>query len=102
MTTVMTTVMPAPTKKAIASSRSVALAMPDALHNPEVLDLIVQPVAADLEAIQCDGHTLGYVQRAGRVFVSLVGERADRAEECGQALTWDVAAARLSSYCTHD
>ncbi|MHB1234734.1 MAG: hypothetical protein ACYCZK_03565 [Microbacteriaceae bacterium] len=66
-----------------------------------VLDLAVRSVEPDLDAIRCGDHTLGYIQRAGRVFVSLVGEREDRAEECGQYLLWDVAAARLSSYCPH-
>jgi hypothetical protein len=81
--------------------RSVALAVRGSHDEVDVLELVVKPVEADLDAIQCAGHTLGYVQRAGRVFVSLVGERADRAEECAQSLAWDLAAARLSTYCTH-
>lgn len=97
----MTIVMPTPAKTDGASMRSVALPVRGSLDEIEVLELVAKSVDADLDAIQCAGHTLGYVQRAGRVFVSLVGERADRAEECAQSLKWDVAAARLSSYCTH-
>lgn len=97
----MTAIMPAPVKHDAALARSVALPIRGSHDETTVLDLVVKPVGSDLEAIQCEGHILGYVQRAGRIFVSLLGERADRAEECGQYLVWDGAAARLSSYCSH-
>ena len=83
------------------AEQHLALRTTNATGGITVLDLVVKSVESDLDAVECDHHTLGYVQRAGRVFVSLVGERADRAEECGQYLLWDKAADRLSSYCPH-
>lgn len=96
---VITTVLPGSGNPVI--ERSVGLRMENTHDEIVVLDLTVKSVEPDLDALQCGDHTLGYIQRAGRVFVSLVGERADRAEECGQYLLWDFAAARLSSSCPH-
>ena len=61
----------------------------------ETVDLVVVPRDEELDEIDLDRHVLGYIQQAGRVFVALVGERLDRAEECGQSLLWDKAAADL-------
>lgn len=61
----------------------------------ETVVLTVVPLEGELEEIDLDRHILGYIQQAGQVFVALVGERLDRAEECGQSLLWDKAAAEL-------
>ena len=61
----------------------------------ETVDLVVVPRDEELDEIDLDRHVLGYIQQAGRVFVALVGERLDRAEECGQSLLWDKTAADL-------
>jgi hypothetical protein len=47
------------------------------------------------EEIRLDGQTIGFINRAGRIFVAQSGTRLDRAEECGQCLLWDKAAAIL-------
>lgn len=47
------------------------------------------------EEIRLDGQTIGFINRAGRIFVAQSGTRLDRAEECGQCLLWDKAAATL-------
>jgi hypothetical protein len=47
------------------------------------------------EEIRLDGYTIGFISRAGRIFVAQTGTRLDRAEECGQCLLWDKAAAIL-------
>jgi hypothetical protein len=62
-------------------------------NRTETVKLMVVPRSDDLEEIDADRHVLGYIHRAGRVFVALAGERLDRAEECGQSLLWDRAAA---------
>ena len=61
------------------------------------IELLVRRVDADLDEIRWADRTVGYVQRAGRIFVALIGARADRAEECGQYLLWDFAAIGLLS-----
>jgi hypothetical protein len=61
----------------------------------DTVSLMVVPRSDDLEEIDADRHVLGYIHQAGRVFVALAGERLDRAEECGQSLLWDKAAADL-------
>lgn len=47
------------------------------------------------EEIRLDGQTIGFINRAGRIFVAQSGTRLDQAEECGQCLLWDKAAAIL-------
>lgn len=61
----------------------------------ETVNLMVVPRGDDLEEIDVDRNVLGYIHQAGKVFVALAGERLDRAEECGQSLLWDKAAADL-------
>lgn len=61
----------------------------------EAVRLKVVPRNSDLDEIRIGCLTLGYVERVGNVFVALIGERLDRAEECAQSLLWDVAAAAL-------
>ncbi|MEO8907289.1 MAG: hypothetical protein ABI310_04345 [Microbacteriaceae bacterium] len=62
-------------------------------------------VVADVDdlncEIRCQGQVLGFIHRAGRVFVALRGTRLDRAEECGQSLLWDIAAGKLVTACSH-
>jgi hypothetical protein len=47
------------------------------------------------EEIRLDGHTIGFITRAGRIFVARAGARLDRAEECAQSLIWDKVATIL-------
>lgn len=59
----------------------------------------IQIVVTDLddltEELRLDGHTIGFISRAGPIFVAMTGTRLDRAEECGQCLLWDKAATIL-------
>lgn len=68
----------------------------------EAVDVTVVPRDDDLEELDVDRQVLGYIYRAGKVFVALAGERLDRAEECGQSLLWDTAAADLVRQARHD
>lgn len=68
----------------------------------ESVNLTVVHRSDDLEEIDLDQRAVGYIQQAGRVFVSLTGARADRAEECGQYLVWDQAAAELVRRAKHE
>lgn len=47
------------------------------------------------EEVRLYGATIGFVERAGSIFVALTGTRLDLAEECGQCLLWDKAATML-------
>lgn len=47
------------------------------------------------EEIRLDGRVIGFIHRAGRIFVALNGARLDRAVECGQSLLWDKVATQL-------
>lgn len=53
------------------------------------------PLDHKTEEIHLDGRVIGFIHHAGPIFVALTGARLDRAEECGQSLLWDRAAARL-------
>jgi hypothetical protein len=61
----------------------------------DTVELVVVHRDDELDEIDLDRRILGYIQQAGSVFVALLGERLDRAEECGQSLLWDRAAAYL-------
>lgn len=61
----------------------------------ETVKLVVVPVRHDLVEVDLECQILGFIERAGAVFVALAGERLDKAEECGQSLLWDHAAAVL-------
>ncbi|SEB85344.1 hypothetical protein SAMN04489806_1951 [Paramicrobacterium humi] len=61
----------------------------------QIIPLDVRETADDLYVISRDSRRIGYIQRVGHVFVALVGERLDHAEECGQSLLWDKAATSL-------
>ncbi|MFD4421662.1 hypothetical protein ACFWN7_09185 [Agromyces sp. NPDC058484] len=61
----------------------------------ETSQIVVSAIEFDLDEVSFEGETVGFVQRAGHVFVALEGARHDRAEECGQYLLWDLAATRL-------
>lgn len=60
-----------------------------------LVDLLLDPVADDVDAVRRDGNTIGYIRQVGRVFVALRGRRLDYAVECGQSLLWDKAAMAL-------
>ncbi|MET4706007.1 hypothetical protein [Frigoribacterium sp. UYMn621] len=49
------------------------------------------------EEIVLAGNTIGFISRVCPIFVAETGSRVDRAEECGQFLVWDSAAALLIS-----
>ncbi len=52
----------------------------------------VAQIADDLYAILTAGQTImGFIQRAGSVYVALNGTDATRAVEVGKSLSWDVA-----------
>lgn len=79
------------------AGRTVTVRMVTARDEIVTIRLLLRCVSTDLDEIRYSDRTIGYVQRAGRVFVALTGARADRAEECGQYLLWDQAAIRLVS-----
>lgn len=79
------------------AGRLVTVRMVDPHDRIVPIRLLVRPAGPDLDEIRYLDHTVGYVQRAHRTFVALIGSRADRAEECGQYLLWDLAATRLVS-----
>ena len=56
---------------------------------------IVLPHHGLTEEMRLNGQVIGFIQRAGRIFVALAGSRIDLAEECAQSLFWDTAAIRL-------
>lgn len=53
------------------------------------------------EELRLGGQTIGFIHHAGRIFVALTGTRLDWAEECGQCLLWDKAAALLATTFGH-
>lgn len=79
----------------LAPSREVRVRMGTDADRIETVKLLVVPRNIDLVEIDVEQHILGYIRRAGRVFVALAGERLDLAEECGESLLWDQAAADL-------
>ena len=48
-----------------------------------------------MDEISFDGRVIGFIHRAGHIFVALTGARLDHAEECGQSVVWDKAVALL-------
>ena len=48
-----------------------------------------------MDEIRLDGRVIGFIHRAGHIFVALTGTRLDHAEECGQSVVWDKAFALL-------
>ena len=61
------------------------------------IQLRVVDVDHSTEQIFLDGQTIGFISRAGGIFVAQSGVRLDRAEECGQCLSWDKAAKMLAA-----
>lgn len=59
------------------------------------IQLVVIDLDETTEEIRLDGRTIGFIGRAGAIFVAQTGTRLDRAEECGQCLVWDTAATIL-------
>jgi hypothetical protein len=47
------------------------------------------------QEISIGGTVVGFIEKAGRVYVALRGQRWDRAEECAASVLWDHAVARL-------
>ncbi|GAB3802432.1 hypothetical protein GCM10028798_19560 [Humibacter antri] len=79
----------------VTESREVHVRLDIDADRIETVSLVVVPRDNDLVEIDLERHVLGFIERAGQVFVALAGERLDRAEECGQSLLWDQAAAEL-------
>ena len=83
------------------SERTVRLWMANQTGQIDDIRLIVTRVGVDLDAVQWDSCTVGFVLRAEQIFVALVGSRHDRAEECGQFFLWGQAAARVLALSDH-
>lgn len=66
-----------------------------------VLPMIVIDRGDSDYEIRIRGRLIGFIHRAGRVFVALTGTRLDRAEECGQYLMFDLAAGKLATTVGH-
>jgi len=60
-----------------------------------IIPLTVVDLGNVVQEIRLDGQVIGFIHRAGHIFVALSGAQMDRAEECGQSLLWDKAAAAL-------
>ncbi len=59
--------------------------------------LTTQRVLDDVYRVLEDGRTVGYIQLAGPIFVSLLGEVYNTSVEVAQCLDLDTAVARLES-----
>jgi len=62
-----------------------------------VIPLTVIDLGNVVQEIRLNGQVIGFIHRADHIFVALSGARVDRAEECGQSLLWDKAAAALDT-----
>ena len=62
---------------------------------PERPTLTTQLVLDDVYRVLEDGRTVGYIQLAGPIFVSLLGEVYNTSVEVAQCLDLDSAVARL-------
>ena len=60
-----------------------------------VIPLTVLDLGNVVQEIRLNAQVIGFIHRADHIFVALSGARRDRAEECGQSLLWDKAAATL-------
>ena len=60
-----------------------------------VIPLTVIDLGNVVQEIRLNGQVIGFIHRVDHIFVALSGARVDRAEECGQSLLWDKAAATL-------
>lgn len=65
------------------------------------LQMVVIDLDQFTEELHLDGQTIGFIHRAGRIFVASAGTRFDQAEECAQCLLWDKAAAILVTTFGH-
>jgi hypothetical protein len=81
---------------------SVTLRMAVSNDRIDTVKIVILPEGSDVDEVDVDHRPIGYVQRAGHVFVALIGDRLSRAEECGQFLLWDQAAAELIRRATRD
>lgn len=70
-------------------------------HRIRTIQLVVIDRDEVTEDLRLGGRTIGFVHHAGRIFVALTGSRLDLAEECGQCLLWDKAAAILVTTFGH-
>lgn len=75
--------------------RRVSVRMVNDADDVDLMDLDIVEFSHDCDKIQYDREVIGYIEHVGHVFVALCGSRFDRAEECGQCLLWDQAAAKL-------
>lgn len=76
-------------------ARRVSVRMVNSADEVDLMDLDIVPISRDCEKIQYQHEVVGYIEHVGHIFVALCGSRLDRAEECGQCLLWDQAAAEL-------
>lgn len=68
------------------------LRVPNERDEIKMIDLTLIRIADNVDEVDIDGSTIGYIRRVGRVFVALSGRRFDHAMECCQSLLWDKAA----------
>lgn len=62
---------------------------------PRSRSLLVTEVVEDIHRVEVDTHTVGYVVRAGAVYVSLEGQVYNTSVEVGQSLDLDAAVEAL-------
>ncbi|CAN7165404.1 hypothetical protein LJR045_000237 [Microbacterium sp. LjRoot45] len=70
------------------------LAHPPASTEP-LPRIVWERIDTDAYAVSFGGHTVGFVDVVGRVFVALGGARYDRAVEIAQSLVFEAAVASL-------
>jgi hypothetical protein len=84
-----------PEPREVTTGRAVPLRIAHDTTEVEIISLTILPIDTDLDEVRCDGNTIGFVRHVDRIFVALVGNRRDRAEEHGQFFLWDFAAQQI-------
>lgn len=73
-----------------------ALIRAGVVETPDHGTLALERIAPSLVRVRRDGHTLGFVEHVGRVYVALAGEHYDRAVEVAQSLDVSHAARAIA------
>lgn len=83
-----------------------AVTVPLRLESPHnairIVTLTVVECDDTVQEIRCDGQVIGFIHRAGRIFVALTGNRQDRALECAQSVLWEKVASTLVAVLEQD
>ncbi len=61
------------------------------LHHIQAREADIALLSEDLFCVMTDRETLGYIRKAGKVYVALSGDVLSHAVEIGQTLDWDRA-----------